>query len=147
MVENPPEKSRIKARKNFLESRGTQLESVLSRLARQPGRHLIAQSRWGQLSAGILAIVIGCALISLPGTIFLNRLIELIFRTAKPTSAPIMLVSAALCIVALTLIDSLLHLSSRTLPPEDHRHSMIVGVMAGCGIVFAILWPDVTAYF
>jgi uncharacterized membrane protein HdeD (DUF308 family) len=108
---------------------------------------MVAQSRWGQLSAGTLAIVIGCALILLPGTILFNRLIELIFRTTKPTSAPTMVVSAALCVVAVTLIDSLLHLSSLTLPPEDRRHSMIVGVMAGGGIVFAILWPDVTAYF
>jgi uncharacterized membrane protein HdeD (DUF308 family) len=141
------EKIKNQGPQDFLGSRGAQLESVLSRLARQPGRHLVAQSRWGQLSAGILAIIIGCALISLPGTVFLSRLIELLFRTGKPTSAPIMLVSAALCVVAVTLVDSLLHLSSFTLPPEDHRHSMIVGVMASCGIVFAILWPDITAYF
>ena len=83
----------------------------------------------------------------LPGTVFVIRVLKLILGTAKPISAPMTVVSAALCLVAVTLIDSVLHLSSLTFPPQDRRHSMIVGLMAGSAIVLAILWPDITAYF
>lgn len=91
---------------------------------------------------GVLAIVLGVAVILLTPDILFSRILDLIFGEAKPFSASMTAVAALFALVAVVAIDGLVNLLGPGVIGK--RASRIRGVVGVAVVIAAIFWPDRT---
>jgi uncharacterized membrane protein HdeD (DUF308 family) len=110
------------------------------------GNLLPSHARWWKLVlTGALMLVLGIAAILLPARVVMIRILEVVFRLAKPPSGSMTAIAAVLVLVSLVAIDGLLHLFHAGVM-EDKRGSRIRGVVGIVVAVAVIFWPGRTAY-
>jgi uncharacterized membrane protein HdeD (DUF308 family) len=105
-----------------------------------------SQARWWKLVLiGVLTLVFGIAAILLPARVVMIRMLDVVFRLAKPPSGSMVAIAALLALVALIAIDGLLNLFHAGIM-EEKRGSRIRGVIGIAVAVAVILWPGRTAH-
>jgi uncharacterized membrane protein HdeD (DUF308 family) len=102
------------------------------------------QSWWKQILLGVLAIAFGICAVALPGGIIMGRVLDSIFRVAKPFSASMTAVAAMLALVALVAADALLNLLGTGVMGK--QGTRLRGAIGAATVVAAIFWPGRTAY-
>jgi uncharacterized membrane protein HdeD (DUF308 family) len=105
-----------------------------------------SQARWWKLVlTGVLMFVFGIAAILLPARVVMIRILDVVFRLARPQSGSMTAIAALLALVALVAIDGLLNLFHAGVM-EDKRGSRIRGVVGIAVAVAIILSPGRTAH-
>lgn len=102
------------------------------------------RSWWKLVLLGLLAIAFGIAAVALPASILSARILDVIFRVAKPFSAGMTAVAAVVALVAVVAIDGLVNLLGAG--ATGKRASRIRGIVGIAVAIAAIFWPGQTIY-
>jgi uncharacterized membrane protein HdeD (DUF308 family) len=105
------------------------------------------QSWWKLVLTGLLTFTFGVAAVFLSADVMFRRILDVIFRQARPLSASLTGLAALIALLALLAIDGLLNLFGTDVGGVGGKRITRLRGVAGITVaIVAIFWPGVTIF-